>query len=138
MKTKPKNIIGVGVDVVELSRAKELLRHFDPRHEDGKRGLFRFFTPREVAQFQKSPSSAKRFAEGFAVKESVIKAVPGLTGWAAAWNEIEFVKDKKGRWVVDFSGALRKKLHSLGHADTEIAFNKRNDVIVATVILYSR
>jgi len=64
-------IQGVGIDLVELSRAKRFVR----LHQDR---LKNFFTPSEYRLFLHSKSKAKSFALLFAAKEAASKSL-GIT-----------------------------------------------------------
>ena len=62
-------IVGVGVDIVDISRIQKLFDRF------GDRFLQRVFTEKESAYAMGGANTAERLAGRFAVKESVMKAL---------------------------------------------------------------
>lgn len=64
----PQVVIGLGVDLVEVSRVRRLA-------ERTPGFLKRFFTPGELAYSSESKNKYERLAARFAVKEAVIKAL---------------------------------------------------------------
>lgn len=138
---KSEFIIGAGVDIVELARAKKLLKNFNPSEQNEGRVLGSFFSRREIDEFARSREPHKRFAESFAAKECVIKAVPGLSGWAAAWSEIELRgRTVRGRKIkrLFFSGGIAEKLAGLGFCRYELEFSEKNGEVIAALVLYGR
>ena len=61
-------IVGIGVDIVDVGRVKDILSRYRDRF------LRRVFTDDEVAYARKSVREAERLAGRFAVKEAVMKA----------------------------------------------------------------
>jgi holo-[acyl-carrier protein] synthase len=76
-------IIGIGIDIVEVSRVKALVRR--------RTALNRIFTPAEMRYCRRKRYEAESFAARFAAKEAFLKAIG--TGWGTAqspkWTEIE-------------------------------------------------
>ncbi len=79
-------IIGVGVDIVEVSRIAAAVSH--PR--TGERFRQRVFTPGEDAYCNRRRHSAESFAARFAAKEAVMKALGG----GFSWQEIEVMRHR--------------------------------------------
>ncbi len=92
--------LGLGTDLVEVSRIAESIRRF------GDRFLARCFTETERAEAMRSgvERSHERFAARFAAKEAVLKALG--TGWSGGigWTDIEIASDKAGAPSVALSG----------------------------------
>ena len=76
-------IQGVGVDVVELGRIKEMIA------AQGDAFVNKIFTESEIAYCKSKPSPEQHFAARFAAKEAVSKAVQ--TGWSGIfrWKDVE-------------------------------------------------
>ena len=111
---------GVGVDIVEIERIRELAR------SEGPRFLERVFTPGEIAYCTAKHDAALHFAARFAAKEAVSKAL--ATGWSGVfrWKDVEVSNDDSGRPRVVLHGRLQELLpaasvlvsisHSASHA----------------------
>jgi holo-[acyl-carrier-protein] synthase len=70
MRSSERELAGIGVDIVELERVKQI--RFLPRFAEY------FLTPNEVENFQKIADPVSFIASRFAAKEAVIKAFPGF------------------------------------------------------------
>ena len=67
---QPMHVIGVGIDMIEVSRIARMIE------EHGARFLDRVFTPVEQAYANASPiQQAQRLAARFAAKEAALKAL---------------------------------------------------------------
>jgi holo-[acyl-carrier protein] synthase len=119
---------GIGVDVVEIHRIKDVIQ----RWESGF--LEKVFTPDELHYAQSKSDPVPHLAARFAVKEAVAKALS--TGWSGGfrWKDVEVRNDPSGKPSVTLSGKTRdllkgsKVLVSLSHSD---------NVVVAFAIIES-
>lgn len=111
------NIVGVGIDLVEISEIERLLS--DPAGHF----LRRCFTEPERATSGDGARGARRLAGRFAVKEAVVKAIG--TGWGdgIAWTDIEVLTAPSGAPFVTLragaaaaSGHVHQWLVSLSYA----------------------
>lgn len=114
-------ILGIGIDLVEVSRVEALVE----RH--GDRALRRIFTEAEVERCGRSRSPSESFAARFAAKEAFFKAVGTGWGQGLAWTEVEVVSAPSGAPEVRLSGAAERlarergvtRIHlTLTHTDT--------------------
>jgi holo-[acyl-carrier-protein] synthase len=80
---KGKNILGIGVDIVELARIRRI--RFLSRFAEY------FLTPRELEHLHSAPDPEEFVASRFAVKEAVIKAFPRFL----RPHDFEIVKEGK-------------------------------------------
>ena len=86
------NVIGVGVDLVDLERIARLLA------SKGEQAMQRFFTDGERAYLGTRPEPTGHAAARIAAKEAVYKALQSLPGArGVGWREIEVVRDPDGR-----------------------------------------
>lgn len=110
-------IVGIGMDVIEISRIRQALTKETFRQ--------RVFTPREQAYCEaRGKGSVASYAARFAGKEAVLKALgTGFSG--GTWQDIEILPDDAGQPQVFLSGyfsdvADSKQIHciyiSLTHA----------------------
>jgi len=93
-KIRPPAVIGLGVDLAEVSRIRRLAVR-SPGF------LRRCFTPKELAYSLKHLNNYERLAARFAVKEAVIKA---LDAKDLALKDIEVENTLSGRPLVKVKG----------------------------------
>jgi len=93
------NVIGVGVDLVDLERIARLLA------SKGEHAMQRFFTDEERAYLGTRPDPTGHAAARIAAKEAVYKALQALPGArGVGWREIEVVRDADGRPAIRLHG----------------------------------
>jgi holo-[acyl-carrier protein] synthase len=93
------NVLGVGVDLVDLERIARLLA------SKGEHAMQRFFTDEERAYLQSRPEPTGHAAARIAAKEAVYKALQALPGArGVGWREIEVVRDADGRPAIRLHG----------------------------------
>lgn len=93
------NVIGVGVDLVDLERVARLLA------SKGEHAMQRFFTDEERAYLTTRPEPTGHAAARIAAKEAVYKALQSLPGArAVGWRDIEVVRDPDGRPAIRLHG----------------------------------
>ena len=119
---RPVELIGVGIDLVDLDRVRRLLA------DKGDRALARLFTDDERAYLVTRPDPAGHAAARVAAKEAVYKAMQTLPGARAiGWRDIEVIRDPAGRPAVQLHGLAARLAEarggvaiqiSLTHADT--------------------
>jgi len=122
-------ILGIGVDVVDVQRLKDVLE------KKGKAFLDKVFSDMEVTYCKTRKKPHIHFSARFAAKEAVAKAM--RTGWSGAfhWRDIEVVNDQSGAPHILLSRDVAKALEqcivhlSLSHTDT---------TVVALVVLESK
>jgi holo-[acyl-carrier protein] synthase len=116
-------IVGVGVDIVELSRIEQSIKEYSSDF------LSRLFTASEISYCSSRPQPVQHYAARFAAKEALSKAI--RTGWSGAfrWTDVEVVNDPSGAPSFVFHNETAKLLEksnvflSLSHTDTSaIAF----------------
>lgn len=110
------SVVGVGIDVVEIDRARRIL----DRH--GERALARFLLPDERNYVVSMADPAAHFAVRVAAKEAAYKALQSLDGMrAVSWHDLEVVRDGEGAAAPPAArpgGGARPGTHaaSLAHA----------------------
>jgi holo-[acyl-carrier protein] synthase len=93
------NVIGVGVDLVDLERIARLLA------SKGEHAMQRFFTDEERTYLNTRPEPTGHAAARIAAKEAVYKALQALPGArGVGWREIEVVRDADGRPAIRLHG----------------------------------
>ena len=124
-------IVGLGVDIAEVSRIEAAIR----RH--GRAFLQRVFTAAEIAYCERRRNCAERFAGRFAAKEAGMKALG--TGWSQGvrWVDIEVVREPSGKPTLKLSGASRAIADRLGVRNIAVSITHTGDTALAQVIFES-
>ena len=93
------NVLGVGIDLVDIHRVVELLE----RREE--QALHKLLTPAEREFVLAQPVPARHFAARIAAKEAVYKALQSLPdARGVGWQEIEVLRSVEGRPSVKLHG----------------------------------
>lgn len=114
-------VVGVGIDLVAVSRIQKMLKR------KGQRALDRLLTAAEQAYCLAQPVPARHVAARIAAKEAAYKAFQTAErARGIGWHEMEVMRDKYGRPSLKLRGhALRASkvlkvkavLLSLSHTD---------------------
>lgn len=111
-------ILGLGNDIIEISRIEENIGEY------GIRFLDRIFTKNEQEYCNKYKESARHYAGRFAAKEAIVKALGTGLGEHISWHDIEILPDRLGKPEVNLSNQLNEKfdhpniLVSISHCKT--------------------
>ena len=122
-------IVGLGVDVVEIRRIREALRH------QGERFIRRVYTEGEQAFCEARRDPAPHYAVRFAAKEALFKALG--TGWAKGlrWQDVEVLRQEEGAPILVLSQAAEKHSQELGTRSIHLSLSHSADSALAVVIL---
>ncbi len=112
-------IIGVGIDIVRISRFKKL----------SEKVIKRLFTAEEIKLFE--VREPERMAVNFAAKEALIKAL----GRVISWREAEVLRDKYGKPYIKSSGKLKELLDLEGVRNIHLSVSHEGDYAIAFLIL---
>ena len=114
-------LIGIGIDIVEIARIKDL------RERQGDRFLDRVYTEAELNYCMKMRAPDQHLAARFAAKEAVTKAFTVGIGEYFDWKSVGVVAgarrqpevelDEKGKRFLEEVGGVRISL-SLSHSET--------------------
>src|SRR5215467_14845707 len=92
-------IVGVGVDIVDISRLERAIQ------AHGDRFVSRVFTRREVEYCEQVVRKAERYATRFAAKEAARKALGAATPVVAlSWHDVEIISSTEGAPKLQFHG----------------------------------
>jgi holo-[acyl-carrier protein] synthase len=122
-------ILGVGIDVVDVSRIRAILE--GPR-ERAERFLDRCFTHHERAFCDAVRDRANRYAARFAAKEAASKALAVPKG--IGWHDVEVVRGT-GAPALELRGTAAQAARQLGVRKVHLALTHDAGVAAATVIL---
>ena len=99
-------IHGIGVDILHCDR----VHHRADAWEDPF--IKKTYTQREMAEGNNSTNPRRWFAERFAAKEAVFKAL-GISCERIRWSDIEVLSDAVGKPVVTLYGAILEELRRI-------------------------
>jgi holo-[acyl-carrier protein] synthase len=116
------DILGVGVDVVDVARMERALE----RHPSF---AARVFTEEEIAYCTRGGAPAECYAGRFAAREAVIKALGGLRG--AKWRDISVARHPSGAPSIALAGAAAVRASMLGVERILISFTHERTTAVA-------
>lgn len=118
-------IHGIGVDIIHEKRLAGL-RPEDPF-------LRKTFTEGEREAAAQAPVPLRWYAERFAAKEAVFKALQ-ISGEGVRLNEIETLNDENGIPRVTLYGALRERAEQLGICRIHISLSNEDPISVAYAV----
>lgn len=122
-------IVGVGIDMVSISRLQRLLER------RGERALARLFTEGEVGRCRESRHPPESFAARFAAKEAFFKALG--TGWGRGgdWTDVEVVSARSGAPSIRLAGTARELADARGVRTVHVSLTHSDDTAGAFVVL---
>jgi len=121
-------IKGIGIDLAELDRIKELWDRY------GMKFAHRILTDREVEQLPKT-NPIKRLAALFAGKEAAVKALGTGFSQGIHFKCIEILHAPSGKPEITFLGNGHKECKRQGITVAHISLTHSRDTAGATVIL---
>jgi len=122
-------IVGIGVDIVDVERVKDLLVRYRDRF------VQRVFTDAEAEYAGKSLREAERLAGRFAVKEAVFKAFGTGKSQGILWRDVETVRGAMGKPEVKLYGNAKKYLKYLKGENILVSITHDGGKAVAFVVI---
>ena len=122
-------IVGIGVDIVEVGRVKELLARYRDRF------VRRVFTEAEARYASRSVREAERLAGRFAAKEAVLKAFGTGKSHGILWRDVETVRGAMGKPEVKLYGKALNYMEKLGGKRIHVSITHDGGKAVAFVII---
>ena len=122
-------VLGLGTDLIEISRIEESLRRY------GDRFLERIFTVDEVAYCRRKKGSAESFAARFAAKEAGAKALGTGISRGVSWKEIEVRRQQGERPTLHWSGRALERSIAMGVRSTSLSLTHSRDLAMAVVMI---
>ena len=124
------NTLGVGVDLVEVSRVSAIIA------DKGARVFERLLTPAERAYCESRPDPATHVAVRLAAKEAVYKALQGSESASGiGWKEIEVTRAADGRPDVVLTGLAARRATELGVSRVLLSLSHTHVAAVAVALL---
>jgi holo-[acyl-carrier protein] synthase len=122
-------IVGIGIDIIEVARIREVLLR-TPRFRE------RVFTPAERAYCDsRGAVAAQHYAARFAAKEAMLKALQ--TGWSGgiAWQDVEVAAHESGAPYLILHGLVLALFKSSGATASHLSLSHTSEHAVAQVVL---
>ena len=122
-------ILGVGADLCDIRRLERELTAPQRGFVDA------VFTGAEIAVCRADRRPAHRFAERFAAKEAVLKALAFTDGRGAFWQDVEITRRGEGPAAVRLQGRLEElaALHAAGRIHLSLAAAGHHALAVAII-----
>ena len=122
-------IVGIGIDMVEVERMKQLLAR------KGERALNRLFTVGELAYAATHPQPARQLAARVAAKEAAYKALSGNDlARAIGWKELEVVSQRGHAPVLALHGRAETRAKELGVTRVHLSITHTEHMAAAYVV----
>jgi holo-[acyl-carrier protein] synthase len=115
-------IVGIGVDVVEVGRVRELLQRRRSFRE-------RVFTPEEIVYCDSKATPAQSYAARWAAREACIKALGGVRG--LRWKDIHVLRSSSGAPRLGLEGPAKERATALGATDVLVSFGHERSIATA-------
>jgi holo-[acyl-carrier protein] synthase len=122
-------ILGMGTDIVEISRIRKLLR------KNSAEFLSRVYTENELRESGAKKNSAEYLAGRWAVKEALSKALGCGIGTDCNWKDICTTNNAKGAPQVRLSGSASKTAKTKGAVKIHVSISHEKHYACSTVIL---
>lgn len=122
-------ILGVGVDLVEIERIAQL------RQKHADRLCTMVFLPEEMEYCLKKSNPDESLAARFAAKEAVMKALG--TGWSEGvhFMGIEVTNESGGKPGIRLHGRTKEMANQLGAGTIHISLSHSRDMAIAQAII---
>lgn len=122
--------VGLGIDLVEVPRIRDLLTRHGDRFKE------RTFTPGEIAYCDACADPAMHYAARFAAKEAAAKALgTGLWAEGVDWKAIEVIREASGKPTLALHDGARRHAELLGATRFLISLTHTKELAQAQVIL---
>lgn len=122
--------VGVGVDLVEVSRARAMLV------DKGAQVFDRLLTTAEATYCRSRPDPAEHVAVRLAAKEAVYKALQGSdAARGIGWREIEVTRAADGRPDVTLTGLAAERARELRVKRVLLSLSHTHEAAVAVAVL---
>lgn len=122
-------IIGIGLDLTEISRVEESIRRF------GDRFVRRIFTDAEREYCESKSNTAPHYAARFAAKEACAKALGLGVAGGVRWLDMEVNRDAAGRPSMRLTGKAGELAAELAVANIHLSLTHARDHAAAVVVL---
>ena len=121
-------LIGLGLDVTEISRITYMLERYGARFKE------RIYTAGEIAYCERRRAAASSFAARFAAKEAAMKALGTGRSRGVLWRDIEVVRTY-GPPHLRFHGGAARRFAEMKGTGSLLTLTHARELAIAQVIL---
>ena len=125
------SIIGIGSDIVKVSRIEKLVQRYDQRFSQ------RVFTAAETAYAFSKARPALHLAARFAAKEAFVKALGSGLRKGLNWCDVEVVNNQLGQPQLKLYNEAQKACNEM-RATTWVSLSHEQEFALAFVVLEER
>lgn len=122
-------IIGIGLDLTEISRIDESIRRF------GDRFVRRIFTESEREYCQSKATPVPHFAARFAAKEACAKALGCGVAGGVRWLDMEVTRDAAGKPTLHLQGRAKELAADLKVVSIHLSLTHAHAHSAAVVVM---
>ena len=122
-------IIGVGTDIVSISRIEEALKRF------GERFINKVFTDEEAKVCKNKNDRSSFLASRFAAKEAVLKAFGTGISNGIGFKDVEVVREQGKRPGIILHGKGKETAGSLGVKNIHLSISHDASLALAFVVV---
>ncbi len=126
------SIIGIGSDIVKVSRIEKLVERYDQRF------LNRIFTVAEIDYSASKARPAIHLSARFAAKEAFAKALGSGFREGLNWHDIEVINNKLGQPQLKLYNYAEQACCDKHNACTWLTLSHEQDFALAFVVLEER
>jgi holo-[acyl-carrier protein] synthase len=116
------DIVGIGVDLVDVERVKRLLSR-------RKTFVDRVFTSDEISYCERQASPAECYAARWAAREACRKALGGIR--EMRWHDVRVERAPTGAPRLALAGSSRARMDALGVTDVLLALTHERQMAAA-------
>jgi holo-[acyl-carrier protein] synthase len=116
------DIVGIGVDLVDVERVKRLLSR-------RKTFVDRVFTTEEITYCERQASPAECYAARWAAREACRKALGGIR--EMRWHDVRVERAPTGAPRLALAGSSRARMDALGVTDVLVALTHERQMAAA-------
>lgn len=120
---------GIGIDVVQISRMREVIGRWEERF------VRRIFTEGEITYCRSRRDPVPHFAARFAAKEAGLKALGTGLRFGIHWRELEVTRERGQAPILVLHGRSREIGHARGGSRMLLALTHDGDYALAQAML---
>ncbi len=124
-------IVGIGVDIAEISRFEKIIERYAERFSE------RILCETERQQFEHRNHSASFLASRFAAKEAISKALGTGIAEGIGFHDLEIINNDLGKPDIRFHGQARIVIEQRGIRHSFLSLSDEKHYAVAMVVLES-
>lgn len=122
-------IIGLGIDVIEIERIRNLINKY------GDTFLNRCFDKHEIDYCNSKANRYQHYAGKFTAKEAVFKALKMYWKKAIKWKDITIINNDYGIPEAFLSGLMKERADELGITTVQISISHCHQYAAAVALL---